>query len=255
MVHLTRDLGRFSAIFLFLGETTVDMDFDKHSNTYDEDLEKGLVLSGESASYFANGRVDSVKCYLDSKNQRIESIIEFGCGSGNNIHFLRKYFPQACICGLDLSSESLAVCNKRYATLPTTESRLKKSFCILRPPPVDLVFVNGVFHHIHPEDHGVNLDYIQSILKPSGLLVIFENNPFNPGARWVMSRIPFDRDTAMVNPFHLLKQIRSRNFVGSFLNFFFIFPKILAGLRRFEKRFINLPIGAQYGLFTHKRHN
>ena len=143
----------------------------------------------------------------------------------------------------------------KNATLPTTESRLKKSFCILRPPPVDLVFVNGVFHHIPPKDHGVNLDYIQSSLKPGGLLVIFENNPFNPGASWVMSRIPFDRDAVMVNPFHLLKQFRSRNFVGSFLNFFFIFPKILAGLRRIEKRFINLPIGAQYGLFTHKRHN
>ena len=71
----------------------------------------------------------------------------------------------------------------KNATLPTTESRLKKSFCILRPPPVDLVFVNGVFHHIPPKDHGVNLDYIQSSLKPGGLLVIFENNPFNPGAR------------------------------------------------------------------------
>ena len=59
----------------------------------------------------------------------------------------------------------------------------------------------------------------------------------------------------MVNPFHLLKQFRSRNFVGSFLNFFFIFPKILAGLRRIEKRFINLTIGAQYGVFTQKRHN
>jgi len=253
MVHLTRDLGRLSAIFLFLGETTVDMDFDKHSSTYDEDLEKGLVLSGESASYFANGRVDSVKCYLDSKNQRIESIIEFGCGSGNNIHFLRKYFPQAWICGLDLSSKSMSVCKKRYAA--DDQISVEEIALHSPPPPVDLVFVNGVFHHIHPEDHGVNLDYIQSILKPGGLLVIFENNPFNPGARWVMSRIPFDQDAVMVNPFHLLKQITSRNFVGSFLNFFFIFPKILAGLRRFEKRFINLPIGAQYGLFTHKRHN
>jgi len=86
-VPLTRDLARISAIFLFLGETTVDMDFDKHSNTYDEDLNKGLVPSSESASYFAEGRVDSIKCYLDSKNRRIESIMEIVCGTGNNIHF------------------------------------------------------------------------------------------------------------------------------------------------------------------------
>ena len=60
--------------------------------------------------------------------------------------------------------------------------------------------------------------------------------------------------TICLFPLYLLSKTLIFPEVEPIVNFF-IFPKILAGLRRFEKRFINLPIGAQYGLFTHKRQN
>ena len=59
---------------------------------------------------------------------------------------------------------------------------------------IDLAFCNGVFHHIPPEQRARAIAYVYRCLRPGGLFALWENNPWNPGTRLVMSRIPFDRD-------------------------------------------------------------
>jgi len=44
------------------------------------------------------------------------------------------------------------------------------------------------------------LKNILGALKPGGLFAFWENNPWNPGTRIVMSRIPFDRDAEIISP-------------------------------------------------------
>src|SRR5262245_44355393 len=63
---------------------------------------------------------------------------------------------------------------------------------------VDLVYCNGVFHHIPVGRRAAVIDYIYRSLRPGGLFSLWENNPWNPGTRYVMSRIPFDRDAIML---------------------------------------------------------
>ena len=63
------------------------------------------------------------------------------------------------------------------------------------PSQIDLVFCNGVFHHILPQGRGAVLDYVKSCLKPGGLFALWENNPWNPGTRYVMNRVSFDIGT------------------------------------------------------------
>jgi len=226
-------------------------DFDEHSASYNEDLNKGLSISGESHNYFSEKRVAFLKEYLDPHLNEIKSIIEFGCGVGNNIQFLNQYFPHTRIIGLDISEESIQMARKRYAAQtnisfkkpPDTDSLLK----------ADLVFVNGVFHHIPSSNHLKTLELLHRMLRKGGHLCLFENNPFNLGARWIMKHIPFDRDAVMVNPYQLKRRINNLGYLNVELKFHFIFPQILKRLRFLENLFIHWPLGAQYCVLARKQ--
>ena len=41
---------------------------------------------------------------------------------------------------------------------------------------------------------------IRRLLRPNGIFALWENNPWNPGTRLVMRRIPFDRDASLLTP-------------------------------------------------------
>ena len=77
---------------------------------------------------------------------------------------------------------------------------------------LDLAFCNGVFHHIPPADRAAAIRFIGRSLRPGGLFALWENNPWNPGTRYVMSRIPFDRDAIMLTPGEARDLVRANGF-------------------------------------------
>jgi SAM-dependent methyltransferase len=225
------------------------MDFNDFALNYDEALQQGLTLSGETADYFARRRAEEVARYATAVGCRPHTVLEFGCGTGNNVAHLRATLGCRRFIGLDIASEPLDLARHRH---PHPDIAFKRVAEFTATDAADLVFVNGVFHHLHREDHGRTLDIIYSLLASGGLLALFDNNPFNLGARWVMKRIPFDRDARMVSPYRLARCARRVGFVGLTTRFFFIFPSALAALRPLEPRVEHLPIGAQYCLFARK---
>jgi hypothetical protein len=49
-------------------------------------------------------------------------------------------------------------------------------------------------------------------LRPGGLFAPWENNPWNPNTRYVMSRIPFDRDATTLSPPKAVGLLRQNGF-------------------------------------------
>ena len=226
------------------------MEFDQYAQDYNIVLNRGLSLSGETVDYFAQKRVEYIHNYIQRLGLDIRSIVEFGCGIGNNLVFLRRYFPDSQILGLDVSDESIRKANERFADDGNTQiqnlSEFQATHC------ADLVFINGVFHHIPAEDHAKNLELIRSILKENALLALFENNYFNPATRWIMNRVAFDKDAVLINPYRLLNQVCRMHFSNARLRFYFIFPKIFNYLRFLESYCEEFPLGAQYCIFAKK---
>ena len=62
-----------------------------------------------------------------------------------------------------------------------------------------LVYCNGVFHHVPPAQRPAVVRLVRDSLEPGGLFALWDNNPWNPGARLVMRRIPFDRGAVMLS--------------------------------------------------------
>ncbi len=180
--------------------------FDNFAGDYDGALNQGLSVSGEDKSYFARGRIAWLARRLKRMGLAPQSVLDFGCGTGSATPFFCESFPDLQrILGTDVSAESLQVARQTWGH--RAEFRLMSDW---RPDGgMDLAYCNGVFHHIPLDQRAGAMKYIFDALRPGGVFALCENNPWSPAARYVMSRIPFDRDAIMVWP-RTARRLRAR---------------------------------------------
>lgn len=223
--------------------------FDSFSKNYESELNRGISISGESKEYFSLNRVLTTKKNLHHINQSPKKILDFGCGIGTSCKPLLDTFNAESVVGIDLSSESILLANEYFGNSKITFNLVKD---YIPANDKDLVFCSGVFHHIEPEKRTEALSYIRSCMRSGGLLSFWENNPWNPGTRWVMSRIPFDKDAVTLNIFEARTLLKSNGFEILNFNYSFIFPRFLRALRFLEPTFSKFPFGAQYQILAVK---
>ncbi|PYX07290.1 MAG: hypothetical protein DMG88_15245 [Acidobacteria bacterium] len=222
--------------------------FDEFAIDYDIALAQGLSATGEEKEYFARGRVAWLAQLLRKLGEHPQHVMDYGCGTGSTTKILLDSIEPEYVLGVDNSAKSIELARRTF-------SSEKINFQLLgerRPPEqMDLVYCNGVFHHINPNDRGAALEFVWSCLKPGGLFALWENNPWNPGTRFVMSRTPFDRDAIPLSPLQAQKLVRSRfDILRS--DYLFIFPRLLKWLRPFERLVSRVPVGGQFQILCRK---
>jgi SAM-dependent methyltransferase len=222
---------------------TNQAEFDEFAGDYDAALSQGLAVTGEDKMYFARGRVDWTRRILDKLDEHPQTILDFGCGTGTSVPLFLQWPQVKQVVGVDVSPRSLDVAIATHAS-PRTQFHLMKDY---EPDgSIDLVFCNGVFHHIPPRERQDALSFISRCLKPNGLFALWENNPWNPGTRWVMSRIPFDRDAIPLSPRYSRRMLRDAKFQILRRDFRFYFPRLLKFLRPLEILGLKIPLASQY---------
>ena len=210
---------------------------------YEELLNRGLRLSGESREYFALERIRTLNRFLEGRGAPTR-ILDYGCGTGDTSSLLASRFPTAEVIGVDPSGPALASARERFGGPRISFEDVSR---ISSTGTFDIAYVNGVFHHIPPDDRPAAVRAIFERLRPGGRFMFFENNPYSPAARLVMRRIPFDRHAIMIWPYSAGRLLRDVGFdTPHATRFLFVFPKRLRSLRKFENSLSSLPIGAQY---------
>jgi len=223
--------------------------FDAYSSAYDQALERGLAVSGEKKDYFARGRLAwSARC-LSEMNAQPRTVLDFGCGIGSATPFIHELLRPAELHGVDVSPASLEVAKREHGSARTHFELLKTYQPDAR---FDFVYCNGVFHHIPLQDRADAVSCVFRSLRPGGILAFWENNPWNPGTRYIMSRIPFDRDAVTLPPPEARQLLTSGGFEVVHTNFLFIFPRMLRCLRFIEPSLARFPFGAQYQLLCRR---
>lgn len=223
--------------------------FDSYASGYDEALGLGLSVSGEGRDYFAAGRVAFLAACLGALGFEPRRLMDFGCGTGAATPHLLHRFRDASLIGIDVSKESVALASRTHGS----ERASFAPFDGEPPPaPMDLVHTNGVFHHISLGEREAALRFTRRCLRPGGILAFWENNPWNPGTRYVMSRIPFDRDAILLTSREARRLLRGCGFEVLRTDFLFIFPRALRLLRGLERRLSRWPLGAQYQVLCRK---
>lgn len=239
----------------------MSQEFDRYAEQYADALQQGLALTGESQDYFAQGRVRWVRKRWqqahsqDSSNRQSAavdeplSILDYGCGTGGTSQIFLEHFGLCDFWGIDSSAASIAQANHRFAN---NQCRFVTTAAESSLPSVDLVYCNGVFHHIEPSERRGVVEKILQRLKPGGWFCLWENNPWNPGTRMVMKRIPFDRDAIPLSSRESKTLLRQAGFRIVRLDYCFYFPRSLAILRTLEPYLCRLPLGGQYCVIGEK---
>ena len=97
------------------------------------------------------------------------------------------------------------------------------------------------------------MNYIWRSLRPGGIFSLWENNPWNPGTRYVMSRIPFDRDAVTLTPHEAVRLLKTGGFEILRRDSLFFFPKQLNWLRWIEPYLLRVQLRGQYQVLCRKR--
>jgi SAM-dependent methyltransferase len=224
--------------------------FDAYAENYDDALEKGLAITGEDKHYFAQGRVNWLAKRLRDLSFHPKYILDFGCGTGSGTSFLLQLPHALRLTGLDVSAKTITVARRLHAS-SQAQFQLRDEFQPRKD--VDLAFCNGVFHHISPEERKDAIEFIYRSVRPGGLFAMWENNPWNPATRYVMHRIPFDRDAKPLSVRESGELFINAGFEIIHRDFVFFFPHWLRWFRGLESSLSSIPLGGQYEIIGRKR--
>lgn len=221
-------------------------EFDKFAQEYAELHRANVAVSGEGPEYFAEYKIRDLRELCDGREPG--RILDFGAGIGTSIEHFRRHFPAAQLACVDVSLASLRIGVQR--------SRGAADFVAFdgRSLPFadgsfDCVFSACVFHHIEPALHVGLLSELRRVLRPGGLIAIFEHNPLNPLTVRAVRTCPFDENAVLMRAGTLRRRLVEAGFAGAASRYRLFFPRALRFLRPLERWMMWLPLGAQYYVF------
>src|SRR5262249_9675142 len=149
--------------------------FDDYADDYDVALGRGLSATGEQKDYFSRRRIEWLSQRLTGISMKPRSVMDFGCGAGSATPFLMKLAGVECLVGVDTSSRSIELAKRSFSNAQC-HFTLIDDFEVAQK--LDLVYCNGVFHHIPPAERDGAVKYVWRSLRPGGIFALWENNPW-----------------------------------------------------------------------------
>lgn len=214
------------------------VDFDEYADRYEDILQEQLAFFSKDRGYFSEYKVALAARHLPDPPV---TILDFGCGIGLSLPYLKHHFPAAQLFATDLSEKSLAHVRKHFADVSVLmDGEVDgKSF--------DVIFVSGVFHHVPVEQRERVARRLASLLSERGALFVFEHNPYNPVTQRMVSTCPFDSDAVLIklnDMRRLLGEAAGLQIADS--GYCLFFPQALQRLRPLEKMLRKIALGGQY---------
>jgi SAM-dependent methyltransferase len=224
-----------------------EAEFDKFAAEYRAMHAANIKASGESPEYFAEYKIvdlvrDSARLGALGTQPRV---LDFGAGVGYSVPFFARHLPAARVTCLDVSQKSLEVGAAQHGA--RAEFAHFDGARIPYPDATfDVALASCVFHHIPESEHVALLAEIRRVLKPRGLVFVFEHNPLNPLTRHAVDTCPFDENAVLIRAPKMRRRVLDAAFAEARINYRIFFPHALRGLRGLEPRLTWLPLGAQY---------
>ncbi|HUW85966.1 MAG TPA: class I SAM-dependent methyltransferase [Methanoregula sp.] len=197
-----------------------------------------LAPSG-NISYFSRHKIAILKKILPEKPRKI---LEYGCGIGNNLYFIRQFFPDTQVWGCDTSEKSIEAARKQFPDIQFFLIPDRRDSC----QQFDCVLVGDVIHHIPPNQRDYYMERIADYIRPGGHCVIFEHNPYNPLTRLLVSTCPFDAHAELITLRQMKDLLTTHRFKITDSKYCFYFPEFLERFNCFEDCLSKIPFGGKY---------
>lgn len=111
----------------------------------------------------------------------------------------------------------------------------------------DVAFAFCVYHHIAPQQQARHLGELGRVVRPGGVVSIFEHNPLNPITRRIFERAEIDQGCQMIPAKQLHRMFTEAGFTDVRCTYMLFVPESLAAWLGFIEPYLGwLPLGGQY---------
>jgi ubiquinone/menaquinone biosynthesis C-methylase UbiE len=218
-------------------------EFDQFASNYHSAVNQSIAFSGLSVETFVAAKARYLAEFLEAERIAPDApLLDIGCGVGTYEALLGNRFSQ--MHGIDVSSESIKLAEQKVplarfsaydgARIPYDDSSFAAAFAIC------------VWHHVPPAAWPGFVAEAKRVLKPGGVFVVFEHNPWNPLTRWAVERCVFDKDAVLLSSPTARRFLKEGGFEKAGMRFILNLPAV-SGLPAKVDRFLGFaPSGAQY---------
>ncbi len=218
--------------------------FDRYADDYHDAVNRSLGLLEGKADYFTRVKaaylLDLVAAHFGSC--RDVALLDVGCGTGG-LHPLISG-ELGSLSGVDISRDSLERAKERNpanAYLHYDGEHLPFADAMF-----DAVTTVCVMHHVPPAQWPRFCAEMRRVLKPGGLAMVFEHNPFNPLTRRVVSNCEFDDDAVLLRQGDLRGLLADAGFSSVSSRSILSIPSFGKATRAIDRLLGLMPLGAQY---------
>lgn len=229
-----------------VSQEQVAEDFDRLTESYESEINDAIAFAGMEHTFFIDVKREHL-VRLAARHfgdvGRLD-VLDLGCGLGAYHAGLENVFHE--LHGVDVSARSVELATQKHPFVHYS------SFDGVRMPypdgRFDLIFTICVMHHVPPAQWEGFVGEMKRVLKPCGLALVFEHNPYNPATQYIVKTCPIDKDAVLLTPGKLrrlfgnagFREVRTRSILS-------VPPKgaFLAGV---DSVLGALPFGAQYYL-------
>jgi ubiquinone/menaquinone biosynthesis C-methylase UbiE len=218
--------------------------FDSYDHSYDAVVQSSIDFSGLSHDFFMAAKADILRDVMASRfgSGHTATALDVGCGVGTFHPFARGMFSR--LCGTDISAASIAQARRNH---PDVEYQAYDGNILpYGDGTFDLAVTICVLHHVQPERWLGFLREIRRVVRPGGLLCVFEHNPLNPLTRLAVMRCEFDRDAVLLRAGQTRGLLKNAGLRDIDTRYFALLPWATPLMRRIEHGLRKLPLGAQY---------
>jgi ubiquinone/menaquinone biosynthesis C-methylase UbiE len=218
-------------------------EFDRYSKSYSEEIESRIAIFGQEHDFFVQNKAEILLRAFERFDKLSNlKVLDVGCGIG----LVHRYIANSIgeLHGADVSGESIE--RARRSNPRVHYQTYDGQFLPYNDASFDCAFAICVLHHV-PVDHWLAfVTDMRRVVRPDGLLLFIEHNPFNPATQWVVRTCPMDANAVLLRPSKLRMLMKSSGLEDLWVRYMLFTPFAGKIFRRLDLVLGRVPLGAQY---------
>lgn len=219
------------------------VDFNDTKASYRASIEKSIGFAGKDHDFFIAAKAEHLIRLIREhvRAQGTPRVLDVGCGHG----LIHPYLAEQGfdVVGVDVATEVLDLA--REANPGVTYQGFDGTKLPFDTATFDVAVAICVMHHVPPAQWPEFLREMRRVVKPGGIAIVFEHNPYNPLTRYVVASNEMDRGVKLLSSSHLQKLMRDVG-LGARDRFILFTPFAHPFFRWLDGKLGWCPMGAQY---------
>ena len=221
-------------------------EFDQYKETYEAQIGRATKFSGKNHDFFVRAKATY---FIDVLKKKMETgidirLLDIGCGHGLIHPLLEASGLPLQITGIDVAAGVIDLArraNPRVRYDVYEGEALPYEF-----GSFDAAVTITVVHHVPPPRWSDFVAEMKRVVRPGGIVAVFEHNPYNPLTAYIVRTCPVDKNAVLLPSWRLVRLMRLIGLEEVETRFILFTPFELPLFRGFDRSMGWLPFGAQY---------